>query len=181
MIQSQAANLAYRLAEIGDGKEGSFAFTFPLRTRPRLAKLNFPNGLVVSSDEGVSQTLAGIMNQCGLGTFLAFTVGESWRILDHHQVCLVLCDDRLIDGKYEHILSATGRLRAKNAGDRGFTYGRLARLLESVCAGAFDYLALRRFLGIFRGRSAMPWHREQLRDSRKPQPSSLIPREEGSL
>ena len=141
MIQSPAADLAHQLAEIGDGKEGSFAFTFPLRTRPRLAKLNFPNGLVVSSDEEVSQKLAGIMSQCGLATFLAFSVGESRRILDHHQVCLVLCDDRLIDGKYEHILSAKGRLRAKTPVIVVSPTGDWPDYLKAICAGAFDYLA----------------------------------------
>ena len=140
MIQSQVANLAYRLPEIGDGKEGSFAFTFPLRTRRRLAKLNFPNGLVASSDEEVSQKLAGIMSQCGLATFLAVTVGESRRILNHHQVCLVLCDDRLIDGNYEHILDATGRLGAKTPVIVASPTGDWPNYLKAICAGALDYL-----------------------------------------
>jgi ActR/RegA family two-component response regulator len=143
MIQCQVANLAYQLAKIGDGKEDSFAFTFPLRTRtrPRLAKLNSPNGLVVTSDEGVSQKLAGIMNQCGFATFLAFTVWESRRILDHHQVCLVLCDERLIDGKYEHILSATRRLRTRTPVIVVSPAGDWPDYLKAICAGAFDYVA----------------------------------------
>jgi hypothetical protein len=63
MIQSQVTNPAFQLTKIGDGKEDSFAFTFPVRTRPRLTKFNSPNGLVATSDEGVSQKLAGIMSQ----------------------------------------------------------------------------------------------------------------------
>src|SRR5487761_111328 len=107
MFQSQVATLGYPLPEIGNGKGRSFEFTFPRRARPRSAQLNFRNGLVVSSDEEVLQKLAEIMRQCGLAPFLAFTAGESRRILDRHEVWLVLCDDRLIDGNYEDILSAT--------------------------------------------------------------------------
>ena len=140
MIQSHVADLAYRPAEIGDGKEGSFAFTLSTSTRPRLAKLNFPDGLVVSSDEEVSQKLAGIMSQCGLATFLAVTVGESERILDQHQVCLVLCDDRLIDGKYQHILSAAGRLGTKTPVIVVSPTGDWLDYLQAIGAGAFDYL-----------------------------------------
>ena len=141
MIQSQVTNPAFQLTKIGDGKEDSFAFTFPVRTRPRLTKFNSPNGLVATSDEGVSQKLAGIMSQCGLATLLAFTVGESWRILFRHRVCLVLCDDLLVDGKYEHILSATRRLGTRTPVIVVSPTGDWPDYLKAISAGAFDYIA----------------------------------------
>ena len=141
MNQSQVADPAFQLAKIGDGKGDSFALAFPSRTRPRLAKFNSPNGLVATSDEGVSQKLAGIMSQCGLATLLAFTVGESRRILEHHQVCLVLCDELLIDGKYEHILSATRRLRTRTPVIVVSPTGNWPDYLKAISAGAFDYMA----------------------------------------
>src|SRR5690348_10599526 len=79
----------------------------PLAYASSLPQLRCPKGLVASSDEEVMQKLAKIMGQCGLATLLAFGVGESKRILAREKVCLVLCDEHLVDGNYEDILSAS--------------------------------------------------------------------------
>ncbi len=104
MIQSLLSTSWYQTQEIGSGKGYGFKATFPQRARSLKAKVDFPNGLIVSSDEEVLQKLAKTTGQCGLATFLAFTVGECKKIVDRHEVCLVLCDDHLIDGNYEDIL-----------------------------------------------------------------------------
>ncbi len=147
MIHSQVAHFAYQPSEIGDGKSRTIEFTFPRRARPRSTKLNLPNGLVASSDEEVLQKLAKTTGQCGLATFLAFTVGESKRIVDRHEVCLVLCDDRLIDGNYEDILSAAERSRAKTPVIVVSRTGDWPEYLKATTAGAFDYLAYPPILG----------------------------------
>ena len=140
MIQSQETALAYELPENPDRKSGSFGITFPLRARPRSGKLNCPT-LVASSDENVLQVLEEIIVQCGLSTFLAFTVGESKRILDRQKVCLVVCDDRLIEGTYEDILCATVKLRLKTPVIVVSSTGDWPDYLKALSAGAFDYLA----------------------------------------
>src|ERR1700751_4838670 len=113
MIQSQATKSEYERPEHADGNGSPVKLTLPLRARSSWGHLNCPTVLVASSDENVLQKLAEITVQRGLATFLAFTVGESKRILDRQRVCLVVCDDRLIDGKYEDILNETVRLLLK--------------------------------------------------------------------
>ena len=147
MIQAQVATLACQLPEIGDGEGGSTDVTFPWRTCPRSVKLSCPKGLVASSNEEVVQKLAKIMGQCGLATFLAFGVGESKRILAREKVCLVLCDDRLIDGNYEDILSASEWSRSKAPVIVFSTTGDWPDYFKAIRAGAFDYMAYPPFLG----------------------------------
>jgi DNA-binding NtrC family response regulator len=147
MIQAQVATLACQLPEIGDGEGGSTDVTLPWRTRPRSAKLSCPKGLVASSKEEVVQKLAKIMGQFGLATFLAFGVGESKRVLAREKVCLVLCDDRLIDGNYEDILSASEWSRAKAPVIVFSSTGDWPDYFRAIRAGAFDYMAYPPFLG----------------------------------
>jgi len=147
MIQSQVATLAYQLSEIRDQEGDSSDVTFPWRVRPRSTNLNCPKGLVVSSDEEVLQKLAKIMGQCGLATFLAFRVGEGIRILGREKVCLVLCDDRVIDGNYEDILSAAERSSAKAPVIVFSSTGDWPDYFKAIRAGAFDYMAYPPFLG----------------------------------
>jgi hypothetical protein len=92
MIQSQATKLAYERPENAVGNGSHVELTLPLRARPRSGQLHCPTALVASSDEKVMQKLVEIIVQCDLATFLAFTVGESKRILDRQRVCLVVCD-----------------------------------------------------------------------------------------
>lgn len=141
MIQSQETTLAHRLPENGEGQSRSFEFMFPLRAGSHFSNWNRPKGLVTSSDEAVQQQLAQIMSQCGLATFLAFTASESRRIVDLHEVCLVVCDDRLIDGNYEDILRATEGSPAKTPVIVVSRTGDWPEYLKAATAGAFDYLA----------------------------------------
>jgi DNA-binding NtrC family response regulator len=141
MIQSQATKSAYERPEHADGNGSPVKLTLPLRARSSWGHLNCPTVLVASSDENVLQKLAEITVQCGLATFLAFTVGESKRILDRQRVCLVVCDDRLIDGKYEDILNETVRLLLKTPLIVVSPTGDWRDYLKAIGAGAFDYLA----------------------------------------
>ena len=141
MIQVQVATLACQLPEIGDQEGGSTDVTFPCRTRPRSAKLSCPKGLVASSNGEVVQKLAKIIGQCGLATFLAFSVGESKRILARENVCFVLCDDRLVDGNYEDILRASEWSRAKAPVIVFSSTGDWPDYFKAIRAGAFDYMA----------------------------------------
>jgi DNA-binding NtrC family response regulator len=57
------------------------------------------------------------------------------------RVCLVVCDDRLIDGKYEDILNETVRLLLKTPLIVVSPTGDWRDYLKAIGAGAFDYLA----------------------------------------
>jgi DNA-binding NtrC family response regulator len=147
MIQAQVATLACQLPEIGDREGGGTDVTFPCRTRPRSAKLSCPKGLVASSNGEVVQKLAKIIGQCGLATFLAFSVGESKRILAREKVCVVLCDDRLVDGNYEDILRASEWSEAKAPVIVFSSTGDWPDYFKAIREGAFDYMAYPPFIG----------------------------------
>jgi ActR/RegA family two-component response regulator len=147
MIQSQVVTLGHQLPKIKGEQGGSLDVTPLRRARPRSANLTSPKGLVASSDEEVLQKLAKIMGQCGLATFLAFRVGESIKILDREDVCLVLCDDFLIDGNYEDILNAAEKSRTKAPVIVFSSTGDWPDYFKALRAGAFDYMAYPPFLG----------------------------------
>ena len=147
MIPSPVASWASEPAEAAGRQIEAPKLVFSLPARPRSARLNFPNGLVVSSDEEMLQKLAEIMRQCSLPTFLAFTVGESKRIVDRHEISVVLCNDRLIDGSYQDILSVAKRSRARAPVIVVSRTGDWPDYLKAVSAGAFDYMAYPLLLG----------------------------------
>ena len=147
MIQSQVATLAYQHPKIGNAEGGSLDVTSLRRVRPRAANLTSPKGLVASSDEEVLQKLAKVMGECGLATFLAFRVAESIEILDREKVCLVLCDDLLIDGNYEDILNATEKSKTEAPVIVFSSTGDWPDYFKALRAGAFDYMAYPPFLG----------------------------------
>ena len=62
---------------------------------------------------------------------------ESWR----RRVSLVVCDDRLVDGKYEDILSETAPSPLKTPVVVVSPTGDWPDYLKAINAGAFDYLA----------------------------------------
>jgi DNA-binding NtrC family response regulator len=141
MIQSEIEVLARQPTETGDGKNSRFDLTFPLRASAGPGKLNSSTALVASSDENVQRDLAEMIVQCGLAACVAFTVRESKKILDRQKVSLVVCDESLIDGKYQDILSETVRLRLKTPVIVVSPTGDWPDYLKAISAGAFDYLA----------------------------------------
>jgi DNA-binding NtrC family response regulator len=141
MIQSQETTLAHEGTGRAGRNESGSELTLPLRSRPRTRKLNCPTALVASSDERVLLKLAEMIAQCGLSTFLAFTVWESIRILHRQKICVVVCDDRLIDGKYKDILDKAVRLPFKTPLIVVSRTGDWPDYLKAISAGAFDYQA----------------------------------------
>lgn len=141
MIPFQIEARMYEAAEVGDGKGRSIDTIFPWRARPRSGNLSSSTALVASSDENVLQALAEITLRCGLGTFPAFTIREARRILERQSVWVVVCDETLIDGQYEDIVSETVSLRLKTPVIVVSPTGDWPDYLKAISAGAFDYLA----------------------------------------
>jgi len=140
MNHLQQKAFAHDLAACWDAGNGDVKSSFPEPKRSRPADLNLPNGLAASSDANVLQDLADMMCQCGLATFIASTVNESRRILERHDVCLVLCDERLADGGYQEILAA---VQKRSPVIVVSPTGEAVDYLKAIGAGAFDYLAHR--------------------------------------
>jgi DNA-binding NtrC family response regulator len=143
MIQNMAVPTIHEAPSSGESTRGGCVFTQPQRARRSPRKVGSLYALVVSSDEVVQQTLADTIAQCGLGAFRAFTVGESRRILKRQQICLVVCDDRLIDGKYEDLLNATETSQTKAPVIVVSLAGDWPDYFEAMSVGAFDFLAYR--------------------------------------
>jgi DNA-binding NtrC family response regulator len=147
MVQPQEVILTDQLTEIGDGEGRGVDGTLPRRSRSRSSNLDCPKGLVASSDEEVLRKLAKIMGECGLATLLAFTVSDSIRILERDNICLVLCEDHLIDGNYEGLLNAAENSKSKAPVIVFSSTGDWPDYFDAIRAGAFDYMAYPPFLG----------------------------------
>ena len=141
------ATLAPSLSRIRKGQEESLKCTSLEHRYPFSGRSRFTNGLVASSDDEILQRLAEVMGQCGIATFLAFTIAESRRILHRHEVSLILCDDRLIDGTYQDIVDATRQVQTATAVIVVSPTGDWADYLKAMNAGVFDYLAYPPILG----------------------------------
>src|SRR5690348_18241369 len=87
------------------------------------------------------QTLSTSSVQYPMSVFFAFTIHEGKRILERQRVSVVVCDDRLSDGKYEDILTETVQLHLKTPVIVVSPTGDWSDYLKAISAGAFDYLA----------------------------------------
>jgi DNA-binding NtrC family response regulator len=141
MIHSQIEIPTHGYSRNEDDKSGRCEPTFPRRAPARAGNLNVPAALVLSSDEYVLQELAEIIVQCRMAVFVAFTIHEGKRILERQRVSVVVCDDRLSDGKYEDILTETVQLHLKTPVIVVSPTGDWSDYLKAISAGAFDYLA----------------------------------------
>lgn len=137
MIQFSEIPIADGISAL-QAARGRFEPTVPGRTPLDSVMLNFPNGLVASSDGQVRRRLAEKLHQCGLAAVPVATVAQSRTALSKNKVCIAVCDDRLVDGKYEHILEAVDNtvpvIVVSNTGD-------WPEYLEAITKGVFDYLA----------------------------------------
>lgn len=111
------------------------------RSRRLFSRVNPLCALVVSSEEAIQQNLAEMISECRLIAFRAFTVGEGRRILSRQEICLVVCDDRLIDGKYQDLVRAAKLSRGKAPVIVVSLVGDWPDYLKAIDAGAFDFLA----------------------------------------
>jgi DNA-binding NtrC family response regulator len=118
-----------------------FEFAFAQRQRRKRVMLQLHNGLVVSSDDEVRRKLAETLGQCGLAPVFASTVSESEMALAGDEIFIVVCNDRLDDGKYEDIVKLVVRSETKVPVIVASLTGDWPEYLTAMCDGAFDYLA----------------------------------------
>jgi DNA-binding NtrC family response regulator len=140
MMENMAVTTIHE-APVGAELNCGYVFAKPLRANRFPRRLNSPCALVVSTDEFVQQNLADTITQCGLFAFRAFTVGESKRILGRQEICLLVCDDRPIDGTYEDLLQAARASRTKPPVIVVSFSGGWPEYLKALDAGVFDFLA----------------------------------------
>ena len=120
---------------------GKFEFAFAQRQRRKGLMLQLPCGLVVSSDDEVRRKLAQVLRQCALAPVLASTVAESGMALAGNEIFIVVCNDRLDDGKYEDIVKLVVRSEIQVPVIVVSRTGDWPEYLTAMCGGAFDYLA----------------------------------------
>ena len=111
-----------------------------LRQRKKRVILQVPSGLAVSSDDDVRRKLAHVLRQCALAPELACTVAESGMVLAGQEISVVVCNDRMDDGKYEDIVKLVVRCETKVPVIVVSRTGDWAEYLTAMCGGTFDYL-----------------------------------------
>ena len=103
--------------------------------------LGLPSGLVVSSDDEVRRELAEILDHGGLSPVLASTVAESRTALVRHDVCMVLCDEFIVDGNYRAVAEIAEHADAKVLVIVVSRTGDWPEYWAAIRGGVFDYLA----------------------------------------
>ncbi len=94
----------------------------------------------MSSDDEVRRKLAHVLRQCALAPLLASTVAESGMVLAGHEISVVVCNDRMDNGKYEDIVKLVVRYETKVPVIVVSRTGDWPEYLTAKCGGAFDYL-----------------------------------------
>ena len=117
---------------------GKLEFAFAQRQRRKGLMLQLPSGLVVSSDDEVRRKLAQVLRQCALAPVLASTVAESGMALAGNEIFIVVCNDRLDDGKYEDIVKLVVRSEIQVPVIVVSRTGDWPEYLTAMCGGAFD-------------------------------------------
>lgn len=100
-----------------------------------------PNGLVVSPDDSIRGTLGETLLLCGIAPAFASTVGQAAPLIASGNLCVVLTQDTLPDGKYSTLLSlqrALGRLAPLIVLSKT---GDWPEYFAAVDLGAHDFLA----------------------------------------
>ena len=102
--------------------------------------LKWQEVLVVSSDVEVRQNLAGILRQCGFEPVLAASVAESRSVLPRHRICIVFCEDQVVDGNYRDLVKEVERTAKEIPIIVVSRLGEWGEYLKAIRIGAFDYL-----------------------------------------
>jgi DNA-binding NtrC family response regulator len=141
MIQLDQTPVLHNPLKTQDADREMFEFAFAQRQQQKGLVLQLPSGLVVSSDDEVRQKLAQVLRQCALAPVLASTVADSGMALAGHEMLIVVCNDRLDDGKYEDIVKLVVRSEIQVPVIVVSRTGDWPEYLTAMCGGAFDYLA----------------------------------------
>jgi DNA-binding NtrC family response regulator len=133
MIRFDETNAGYDLAEARESGKSEVAYSDRAR--------QVPNGLVVSSDNEVRCRLAEILAYGGFAPILASTVAESRTALARHEVCMVVCDEFVVDGNYREVIEVVTHADNKVPVIVVSRTGNWPEYLAAIRSGVFDYLA----------------------------------------
>lgn len=138
MMQLVERPAARSVLEVREAAHARFEFTVPNHERLDSQRSAFPNGLVASLDDQVRRRLAETLAQCGLTAIPVGTVAQSRTALSKKKLSIVLCDDHLIDGKYQDILETAEERVPVIVVSRT---GDWPEYLKAIASGVFDYVA----------------------------------------
>ena len=103
--------------------------------------------LIASADSRTRRTLANILSQWGLEPIFCSTVSKAKAILARQAVPLVFCEDRLADGSFRDLLSATKLTKLKACVAVIFRSADGNGYLEAIQLGAFNAIRCSYCLG----------------------------------
>jgi DNA-binding NtrC family response regulator len=140
-MQTEQRTALYDAVETKAADRRNFEFAFAQRQRSQVLMLQVPIGLVVSSDQILRRQLAQVLRQCAVAPVVASTLADSGIALARNEISIVVCNDRLDDGKYEDIVKLVVRSETKAPVIVVSQTGDWPEYLTAMCGGAFDFLA----------------------------------------
>lgn len=141
MMRFDETTVEHDLADAREREIEKSEVAFPNRACEERVMLSLPNGLVVSSDAEVRRKLAEILGHGGLAPVLASTVAESRTALVRHEVCMILCDEFVVDGNYRAVVEVVEHADTKVPVIVISRTGDWPEYLTAIRGGVFDYLA----------------------------------------
>jgi DNA-binding NtrC family response regulator len=140
-MRTHQRTVRYEAVETKSADGRNFEFAFAQRQRRQGLMLQVPIGLVVSSDQVVRRKLAQVLRQCAVAPVVASTVAASGTALAWKEISIVVCNDRLDDGKYEDIVKLVVRFEKRVPVIVVSRTGDWPEYLTAMCGGVFDFLA----------------------------------------
>jgi DNA-binding NtrC family response regulator len=141
MIRFDETPTGYYIVANPEPQRGGFDLSFVDRASKEKITLNRPKCLVVCSDAGIRQELGELLRRCDLTPILVSTLAESRRALPSMEVCMILCDECVVDGNYPAIIEMVEHVDKKIPVIVISRTGEWPEYLAAIRCGAFDYLA----------------------------------------
>ncbi len=149
MIHFDETRAAYDIVENQESGSRTFDVSCAGLAPQEMLTLPLPKCLVVSSDAGILRELAELLRRCDLEPVLVSTLEESRMPLTGPEVCIVLCDECVVDGNYPAILETVEHVERKIPVIVISRTGEWPEYLAAIRCGAFDYMAYPPIAGEF--------------------------------
>jgi two-component system, NtrC family, response regulator len=104
--------------------------------------LQFPEVLVLSSNDTVRDSFVATLRLSGMAPATASTAAEGRLIISQRSICVVFCDEQLPDGTYHDVLHELSKIAYEVPVIVLAAFGDWAEYLKALKSGAFDYVGV---------------------------------------
>ena len=114
----------------------------PMTASEGMTEFRLIRALVISSSEENRATLSAALSSEGLAPMLCSSMAEARALLEHSEISIVICDDRLPGRCFEKVVAKAREKRNPIPVIAVSRTGEWREYLEALRMGAFDYLSL---------------------------------------